>query len=69
MSSEIGRAADEGSTSRTLVGFATVSGDEENGLRLSLPKDTALDEGIEPGDVLRVEHDPTTGAFVYRQSE
>jgi len=69
MSSETGRAADDGCTSRTLVGFATVSGNEENGFRLSLPKDTALDEGIEPGDVLRVEHDSTTGAFVYRPSE
>jgi len=69
MSSEIGRADDDGNRSRTLVGFATVSGDEENGLRLSLPKDTALDDGIEPGDVLRIEHNPATGAFVYRQAE
>jgi hypothetical protein len=69
MPGEIGGADDDEQTQRTLIGFATVSGSTENGLRVSLPKATALDEGIEPGDVLRVEHDPVTGAFVYRPSE
>lgn len=64
--SKTGRASDDGDVvARSLIGFATVSGDEENGFRLSLPKDTALDEGIQSGDTLRVEHNPQTGEFVY----
>jgi len=69
MPSEIGGADDDEQPQRTLIGFATVSGSTENGLRLSLPKATALDAGIEPGDVLRVEHEPVSGAFVYRPAE
>lgn len=61
--SETGRAGDDEDSARTLVGFVTVSGNE-SGMRVSLPKDTALDEGIEPGDTLRVEHDPVRGEFV-----
>ncbi len=67
--SKTGRADGDEQAARTLLGFVTVSGDEENGLRVSLPKDTALDEGIEPGDILRVEHNPLEEEFVMRKSE
>jgi hypothetical protein len=67
--SETGRTGESEKSARSLIGFVTVTGDEENGLRVSLPKDTALDEGIEPGDTLRFEHDPVAGEFVlpYRE--
>jgi len=55
---------DEGDA-RTLIGFVTVSGSMDRGLRVSLPKSTALDEGIDLGDQLRAEHNPVTGEFVF----
>lgn len=67
--SETGSAVGDENSARSLLGFVTVSGDVENGLRVSLPKDTALDEGIEPGDTLRVEHNPVTGEFAYLSGE
>ena len=67
--SETGRTRERETSARSLIGFVTVTGDKDNGLRVSMPKDTALDAGLEPGDTLRVEHNPITGDFVYRLGE
>jgi len=49
----------------TFIGFVTVSGSMGCCLQVSLPKSTALNDGIELGDQPRVEHNPVTGEFVY----
>ena len=62
--SETGRKSDDKDSTRTLLGFVTVSDNEENGFRVALPKNTAVDEGFQSGDTLRVEHDPVNDEFI-----
>lgn len=57
----------QGESSRTYCGTRTVSGDRQNGFRISLPLNAARGDGIQAGDELAIEHDPVTGEFVVRQ--
>lgn len=56
-------------SSRTFCGKTTVSGDSENGYRITLPINPARGEGIKAGDELFVEHDPASREFVFRHPE
>lgn len=60
-------SAEDDDDGRVHLGFVTISGDAESGLRVCLPKSTALEHGFEPGDVVPVEFDGEREEFVLKK--